>query len=61
MDSIHNGSINKTNFETYEDKFNFQIPQHIEGVPDEILNPRGCWPDQANPKPTLNPKVKGKP
>jgi phosphoenolpyruvate carboxykinase (ATP) len=25
--------------------FDLEVPQHIEGVPDDILMPRKCWKD----------------
>ena len=27
--------------------FGLQIPQHVPGVPDAILQPRATWPDPA--------------
>ena len=34
--------------ETWTDPvFGLHVPAHIEGVPDEILNPRETWPDKA--------------
>jgi phosphoenolpyruvate carboxykinase (ATP) len=27
--------------------FGLQIPEHVAGVPDEVLNPRTAWPDPA--------------
>ena len=33
--------------ETFEEPhFGFAIPKHIDGVPDEILNPRNTWEDK---------------
>ncbi len=35
------------NMETFaEPHFGFAIPTHIEGIPDEILNPRNTWEDK---------------
>ena len=42
LDSIHNGELVKANYEIYP-VFNLSIPTHIEGVPDEILNPKNSW------------------
>ena len=33
---------------TTEPFFNLKIPMHIEGVPDEVLNPRNTWSDPAS-------------
>jgi phosphoenolpyruvate carboxykinase (ATP) len=27
--------------------FNLQVPAHLDGVPDEVLNPRDTWDDDA--------------
>jgi phosphoenolpyruvate carboxykinase (ATP) len=40
-----NGNIEKTNF-THHDIFNVDVPQHIDGVPDIVLNPRKTWKDK---------------
>lgn len=32
---------------TRHDIFNVEIPRHIDGVPDDVLNPRGTWKDGA--------------
>jgi phosphoenolpyruvate carboxykinase (ATP) len=28
--------------------FNLAVPQKVEGVPDEVLNPRTTWPNTAD-------------
>jgi len=40
-----NGEIEKTKF-THHDIFNVDVPQHIDGVPDIVLNPRKTWKDK---------------
>lgn len=42
VDAIHNQTLVTAEYEEMP-KFNLQIPKHIEGVPDEILNPRMTW------------------
>jgi phosphoenolpyruvate carboxykinase (ATP) len=27
--------------------FGLEIPEHVGGVPDEVLDPRAAWPDRA--------------
>ncbi len=41
------GELDKVAYSTLP-VFNLQIPQHVDGVPDEILNPRNTWqnPDE---------------
>ncbi len=39
------GEIEKTMF-VHHDIFNVDVPQHIEGVPDIVLNPRKTWSDK---------------
>ena len=39
-----NGEIEKVAF-VHHDIFNVDVPQHIEGVPDIVLNPRKTWRD----------------
>ena len=41
-----NGSIEDAEFK-HDDVFNVDIPQTIEGVPSEIMNPRDTWADKA--------------
>ncbi len=40
-----NGEIEKGAFK-HHDIFNVDVPQHIEGVPDIVLNPRKTWRDK---------------
>lgn len=49
LDAIHNGSLAKAEFETYE-TFNLQVPKSCEGVPDELLNPAKGWTGTASLK-----------
>ncbi|MDO4807167.1 MAG: phosphoenolpyruvate carboxykinase (ATP) [Coriobacteriales bacterium] len=39
------GEIEKTEF-VHHDIFNVDVPQHIKGVPDIVLNPRQTWRDK---------------
>lgn len=45
IDSIFDGSLENANFETMP-VFNLQIPIHIDGIDDAILNPRNTWADK---------------
>ena len=45
VDAILDGSIDDSGFETLP-VFNLQIPKHINGVDDKILNPRNLWADK---------------
>ena len=42
IDSIHNGELEKADFETYP-IFNLHIPKKCAGVPDEVLHPVKAW------------------
>ena len=46
IDSILDGSIENTEFETMP-IFNIQIPKLIEGVESGLLNPRNAWADKS--------------
>ena len=46
IDSILDGTINNTQFETMP-IFGFQIPTQLANVPSEILNPGNAWQDKA--------------
>lgn len=46
VDAINEGTLVGKRTETLG-VFNLEIPTHIEGVPDEILNPRNTWTDKA--------------
>ena len=39
-----NGEIEKSDFR-HHDIFNVEVPTHIHGVPDIVLNPRRTWKD----------------
>ncbi|PWZ02083.1 putative phosphoenolpyruvate carboxykinase [Testicularia cyperi] len=53
IDSIHDGSLAKAEFENFG-VFNLQIPKAVEGVPETLLNPATSWPDVAGFKIELN-------
>lgn len=42
LDAIHNGTLAKGEFETYE-VFQLAIPTVVEGVPNDILHPKRAW------------------
>ncbi|KAJ9101905.1 Protein kinase C-like 1 [Naganishia cerealis] len=44
IDAIHNGTLAKAEFQNFP-VFNLSIPKHLEGVPDELLNPAAAWSD----------------
>jgi phosphoenolpyruvate carboxykinase (ATP) len=46
VDAINEGTLVGKPTETLP-VFNLQVPTRIEGVPDEILNPRNTWADKA--------------
>ena len=46
IDAIHDGSLAKADF-AVDPFFGLAIPQHCEGVPSELLNPRNTWSDGA--------------
>jgi phosphoenolpyruvate carboxykinase (ATP) len=44
--AVLNGELE--NVETFEEPFfGLQIPKHVSGVPDDVLNPRTTWADTA--------------
>ncbi|CCH61227.1 hypothetical protein TBLA_0E01700 [Henningerozyma blattae CBS 6284] len=47
LDAIHDGTLANENYETLP-VFNLQIPTHVNGVPNEILNPENSWNSPAN-------------
>jgi len=46
VDAILDGSINDTTFHT-DPIFGFEVPTHLPGVDDALLDPRSTWEDQA--------------
>ncbi|ORX62751.1 phosphoenolpyruvate carboxykinase [ATP] [Hesseltinella vesiculosa] len=42
LDAIHDGSLAKANYETYE-VFGFAVPTDVPGVPSNLLHPRKAW------------------
>lgn len=54
VDAINNGTLKNAEFETMPGGgFNFQVPKHIDGVPDELLMPSKAWKDQEKYNATL--------
>ncbi len=46
IDAIHDGSLAQAQTR-HDDTFGFDVPVSCEGVPSEILDPRGTWQDTA--------------
>merc|ERR1719426_527350 len=46
VDAIHSGELAKADYTTIP-IFDMQVPTHVEGVPDEILQPSLTWADKA--------------
>ena len=44
--AILSGELSKTKLNK-EPNFNLSVPEKVEGLPSEILNPRGTWSDQG--------------
>ena len=40
------GAVEQGRF-VHDDVFNLDVPQHVEGVPEHVLNPRETWADKA--------------
>jgi phosphoenolpyruvate carboxykinase (ATP) len=54
VDAINNGTLKNAEFETMPGGgFNFQVPKHIDGVPDELLMPSKAWKDHEKYSATL--------
>jgi phosphoenolpyruvate carboxykinase (ATP) len=45
VDAIHSGELDRADY-TRTPIFGLEIPSHISGVPDEVLNPRETWEDK---------------
>ena len=45
IDGILNGSIEKSEMR-HNDRFNLEVPTHVEGVDDKLLWPRNTWADK---------------
>ena len=45
IDGILNGSIEKAEMR-HNDRFNLEVPTHVEGVDDALLWPRNTWSDK---------------
>ncbi len=46
VNAVLDGTLDEGEFVT-DPIFGFAIPKHVPNVPDEVLNPRGTWPDPA--------------
>lgn len=46
IDAIHSGELSAAET-TSLPLFGLQVPTHVTGVPDDILQPRQAWPDKA--------------
>jgi phosphoenolpyruvate carboxykinase (ATP) len=53
VDSIHDGSLAKAEFETLP-VFNLQYPKALAGVDSKILNPENTWANKAEYKSYLH-------
>jgi phosphoenolpyruvate carboxykinase (ATP) len=53
VDAIHSGSLIDCEY-VEMDKFGLQIPTHIDGVPDDMLQPKTTWTDKAAYDETLD-------
>ena len=48
VDAIHDGSLKKVGFHTFEpNTFGLEIPDALDGVPTELLDPSVAWQDKA--------------
>ena len=45
LDNIHDGHLDDAEYKTLP-IFNLNVPTSMEGVPDQILNPRNTWADK---------------
>lgn len=45
IDAIHEGKLDNVEFEKFN-CFGFDIPKHVPGVPDNILDPKDTWEDK---------------
>jgi phosphoenolpyruvate carboxykinase (ATP) len=46
VEAVHQGELNDVPYEKL-DLFNIDVPQEIEGVPSEVLNPKNSWNDKS--------------
>lgn len=46
LDAIHDGSLLEADYKTMP-VFNLRIPTKVNGVPEEVLNPKNTWHDKA--------------
>jgi phosphoenolpyruvate carboxykinase (ATP) len=53
IDSIHNGELDNVNFHS-SPVFNFAIPDNVQGVPKDILDPEKTWKNKDEFNRTLN-------
>jgi len=56
LDAIHNGELDSEKSLNLKKTavFNFQVPIHVTGVPDDILDPEQSWTDTAAYDKTIN-------
>lgn len=52
IDAIHSGSLLNASYRK-TDIFGLEIPNEVEGVPSEILEPINAWPDKMAYEDTL--------
>ncbi|GBG64489.1 hypothetical protein CBR_g45185 [Chara braunii] len=52
IDAIHDGSLLQAKYRS-TDVFNLAVPDHVHGVPDEVLIPQNMWPDKGLYRTTL--------
>lgn len=52
IDAIHDGSLLTATYASTP-IFNLQVPEHVEGVPSEILHPENMWADKGAYNATL--------
>lgn len=53
-----NGELKQANYR-HDEIFNLEVPVHIEGVPDDLLNPRTQWQDAADYEKTARELAQG--
>jgi len=46
IDAVLDGSLVKAKMRK-DERFGFEVPEEVPGVPADVLNPRETWPDKA--------------